>query len=134
MLCVRRKLGYVFSFFGIVDFLAILPTYLQVLNLGWKHAAVVRSLRLLRVFRIFKLAQYLTEAQVLTHALRQSGRKILLFLGTASDRGHARHRSRSMRSNVARYVSNTDRSASRALPVCWIAWVTFSKKPLSSRI
>jgi voltage-gated potassium channel len=79
LLCVRRKLGYAFSFFGIVDFLAILPTYLQLLDLGWRHAAMVRSLRLLRIFRVFKLAQFLSEASELRRALAASRPKIVVF-------------------------------------------------------
>ncbi len=79
LLCVRRKLGYVFSFFGIVDFLAILPSYLLLVDIGWRHGAVVRSLRLLRVFRVFKLAQFLSEAAQLRRALASSRPKIIVF-------------------------------------------------------
>lgn len=79
LLCVRRKLGYAFSFYGIVDFLAILPTYLLLLNIGWHHGAVVRSLRLLRIFRVFKLAQFLSEATELRRALAASRPKITVF-------------------------------------------------------
>ncbi len=82
LLCVRRPLAYARSFYGVVDLLAILPTYASLLFPGAQSLLVIRTLRLLRVFRVFKLAHYLTEAEVLTHALRQSGRKILLFLGT----------------------------------------------------
>jgi voltage-gated potassium channel len=82
LLCVRRKLGYVFSFYGIIDFLAILPSYLTLLDLGWRHGAVVRSLRLLRVFRIFKLAQFMTEATALRSAMAASRPKIIVFFTT----------------------------------------------------
>ena len=82
LLCVKRPLAYARSFYGVVDLLAILPTYASLLFPGAQSLLVIRTLRLLRVFRVFKLAHYLTEAEVLTHALRQSGRKILLFLGT----------------------------------------------------
>jgi voltage-gated potassium channel len=82
LLCVRRKLGYIFSFFGIIDFLAIVPTYLTLFELGWKHGAVVRSLRLLRVFRIFKLAQFLSEASALRAALSASRAKVTVFFAT----------------------------------------------------
>ena len=67
---------------GYVDLLAILPSYLVLLNLGWHGAVVVRALRLLRVFRIFKLAQFLTEAAALREALRSSHAKITVFLVT----------------------------------------------------
>jgi len=79
LLCVRRKLGYVFSFYGVIDFMAILPSYLLLLDLGWRHGAVVRSLRLLRVFRIFKLAQFLSEAKALRSAMSVSRPKMIVF-------------------------------------------------------
>ena len=79
LICVRRPLGYVFSFYGLVDLLSIVPTYLGLLDLGWRHGTVVRSLRLLRVFRIFKLAQFLSEATALRAALAASRPKITVF-------------------------------------------------------
>ena len=77
---VRRPRRYIFSFFGMVDLISILPTYLALLVPGAHSFSVVRSLRLLRVFRVFKLAHFLGEAQVLTAALRASSRKIIVFL------------------------------------------------------
>ncbi len=78
--CVRHPLRYARSFFGIVDLLAVLPTYLA-LFFPEAHALIdVRVLRLLRVFRIFKLTAYLTEYQSLGAALFASRRKILVFL------------------------------------------------------
>ncbi len=82
LLCVRRKLGYALSFFGVVDFLAILPTYLTLFDLGFHYGAVVRALRLLRIFRILKLAQFLSEAHALRMALKASRAKITVFLAT----------------------------------------------------
>lgn len=82
LLSIRRPLSYALSFFGIVDVIAVLPTYLSVLLPGAQALLVVRSLRLLRVFRIFKLAEYLGEARVLTQALRASARKIAVFIQT----------------------------------------------------
>jgi voltage-gated potassium channel len=79
---VRRPLRYAASFFGFVDLLAIVPTYLSLLVPGSHYLLVVRILRLLRVFRVLKLAEYLTEADVLTRALRASRRKISVFLLT----------------------------------------------------
>lgn len=79
---VRRPRKYIFSFFGIVDLLSILPTYLAVLLPGAHSFTVVRSLRLLRVFRVFKLVHFLGEARVLATALRASSRKIVVFLGS----------------------------------------------------
>ena len=78
--CVRHPLRYATSFFGIVDLLAILPTYLALL-FPELHALIdVRVLRLLRVFRVFKLAEYVSEYQALGAALVASRRKILVFL------------------------------------------------------
>ena len=77
---VRYQLRYAFSFFGIVDLLSILPTYLAIF-FPETHALIdVRILRLLRIFRIFKLADYVTEYQMLGEALAASRRKILVFL------------------------------------------------------
>jgi voltage-gated potassium channel len=77
---VDRPLRYVRSFFGIVDLLAVLPTYLALL-LPELHAFIdLRVLRLLRVFRIFRLTAYVDEYQVMGEALWASRRKILVFL------------------------------------------------------
>jgi voltage-gated potassium channel len=71
---------YAMSFYGLVDLLAIAPVYLSV-AFGFTHSfSVVRSLRLLRVFRILKLSEYLGEAAALGVALRESARKIVVFL------------------------------------------------------
>jgi voltage-gated potassium channel len=80
LICVRRPLRYARSFFGIVDLLAILPTYLSLLFVGAQSLLVIRGLRLLRVFRVLKLAHFIGEAQHLALALRRSARKILVFL------------------------------------------------------
>lgn len=80
LLIVRRPIQYVFSFYGIVDLLALLPTYLSILLPGTQSLLVIRVLRLLRIFRILKLAQYLSEAGVLVGALTRSWRKIFVFL------------------------------------------------------
>lgn len=82
VLCVRRPLRYVFSFYGIVDLLAILPTYVSVLVPGSQELLVIRALRLLRVFRIFKLGRYLGEAEALMEGIRQSRAKVTVFLTT----------------------------------------------------
>jgi voltage-gated potassium channel len=77
---VDRPLRYARSFFGIVDLIAVLPTYLA-LFLPELHSLIdVRILRLLRVFRIFRLTEYVAEYQVMGEALRASRRKILVFL------------------------------------------------------
>ncbi len=80
LLCVRHPVRYALSVFGIVDLLAILPTYLAML-VPELHALIdVRVLRLLRVFRIFKLGAYVAEFGALGRALAASRRKILVFL------------------------------------------------------
>ncbi|RME24086.1 MAG: ion transporter [Candidatus Zixiibacteriota bacterium] len=80
LICVRHPLLYARSFFGIVDLLSILPTYLSLFIGGSQALIVIRALRLLRVFRIFKLARYVGEAGVLMNALRASRAKITVFL------------------------------------------------------
>ena len=82
LICSPRPLHYARSFFGIVDLLAILPTYLSLMIPGTQSLAVIRGLRLLRIFRIFKLGQFLGEASVLRNALAASRHKITVFLGT----------------------------------------------------
>ncbi|MGB1243100.1 MAG: ion transporter, partial [Chitinophagales bacterium] len=77
---VRRPLKYMTSFFGIVDFLAILPSYLSLILVGAHYFLVVRALRLLRIFRVFKLGRYLGESQTLIRALLASRVKITVFL------------------------------------------------------
>jgi voltage-gated potassium channel len=80
LVCVRHPWRYATSFYGVVDLLALLPTYLT-LFIPEAHALIdVRVLRLLRVFRIFKLTAYVSEYQALGHALRASRRKIMVFL------------------------------------------------------
>jgi voltage-gated potassium channel len=77
---VERQLKYALSFFGIVDLLSVLPTYLAFF-VPEVHALIdVRILRLLRIFRIFKLTDYIDEYQMLGEALAASRRKILVFL------------------------------------------------------
>jgi voltage-gated potassium channel len=78
--CARSPVGYAVSFFGVVDFLGTIPTYLSVLLPGAQFLLVIRLLRILRVFRVLRLAQFLTEADVLVRALRASRHKILVFL------------------------------------------------------
>ena len=76
-----RARRYATSFFGVVDLLSILPTYLSLVIAGTHSLLVIRALRLLRVFRVLKLARYLSEAGMLAGAIRGSARKILVFLG-----------------------------------------------------
>lgn len=78
--CVRHPWRYATSFFGIVDLLSILPTYIALLMPEAQALLDVRILRLLRIFRIFKLTLYVAEYTALMAALRASRRKILIFL------------------------------------------------------
>ncbi|MFC5407812.1 ion transporter [Larkinella bovis] len=82
LVSVRRPLRYARSFFGVVDILALLPTYLSLIIPGTQYLFTIRILRLLRVFRVLKLSEYLSEATILTSALRASQRKISVFILT----------------------------------------------------
>lgn len=82
LLTADRPARYARSFFGIIDLLAVLPVYLAIIIPPAQSLLVVRSLRLLRVFRVFKLAEWLQEANYLLIAVRASSRKILVFLLT----------------------------------------------------
>lgn len=81
LLCVRHAGRYALSFYGIIDLLAVIPTYLSLFLEGTHALIVIRALRFLRVFRVLKLAQFVGEASVLATALRASSRKIAVFLG-----------------------------------------------------
>ena len=80
--CVKRPLMYIFSFYGIIDLLSIIPTFISLLIPQSRFLLVIRSLRLLRVFRVLKLAKYVGEADVIIKALSESRRKITVFLIT----------------------------------------------------
>lgn len=77
---VRRPLRYARSFLGIVDLLAIVPTFLSLLFPASASLSVIRILRLLRIFRILKLVEYSDDAGVLIETLIRSRRKILIFI------------------------------------------------------
>ncbi len=79
---VLHKRKYVLSFFGLVDLISVVPTYLTIFFAGAQSLLVIRSLRLLRIFRIFKLARFIGEGQNLTRALKASQYKIIVFLTT----------------------------------------------------
>ncbi|WP_455283881.1 ion transporter [Cupriavidus necator] len=81
ILVVRRPLRYALSFYGIIDFISIMPTWLAVFLPELHFLIDVRLLRLLRVFRILKLTVYFEEAEILYRALLNSPRKIFVFLG-----------------------------------------------------
>jgi voltage-gated potassium channel len=82
LLAVKRPLRYALSFFGIVDLLALLPSYISLVLPSGRYLLIVRVLRLLRIFRVLKLGKYLTEGALLGQALRASRHKISIFLST----------------------------------------------------
>lgn len=80
LICVARPWRYALSFYGIVDLLAVIPTYLSVFFAGSQSLLVIRALRLVRVFRVFKLSHYLRETRVLMTALRETRARVTVFL------------------------------------------------------
>ena len=77
-----KKSRYIFSFYGLIDLLSILPTYLSLIFTGTQYLLIIRALRLLRVFRILKLGRFIGEADQLGRALKASRHKIIVFLGS----------------------------------------------------
>ncbi|GJM16747.1 MAG: ion transporter [Thermodesulfobacteriota bacterium] len=80
LISVKRPAKYATSFFGIVDLLTVIPTYLDLFLPGTRFLLVIRILRVLRIFRILKLAKYVGEANLLIKAIKASSRKITIFL------------------------------------------------------
>ena len=80
IISTKKPFGYIFSFYGIIDVLAILPTYLSLVIAGSHYLLVIRILRLLRVFRILKLTHMIRQATILKRALIASRGKIAVFL------------------------------------------------------
>ncbi|MDD5070399.1 MAG: ion transporter [Candidatus Omnitrophica bacterium] len=77
---IRKR--YLFSFFGIVDLLGVIPTYLSFVFPSTRYLVTIRFLRVLRIFRVLKLVAYMEEARILSKALYNSWRKIVVFLFT----------------------------------------------------
>lgn len=82
LISVRQPVKYATSFFGLVDLLATIPTYLSLFIAGSQSLLVIRTLRLLRIFRVFKLARHLQEAEALMNTIRATRAKITVFLFT----------------------------------------------------
>lgn len=78
----ERKIGYITSFYGIIDLVSLIPTYLLALSPVGHSLAIIRGLRLLRIFRIFKLGRYTAASRVLSGALKASKEKIAVFIVT----------------------------------------------------
>ena len=79
---VKLPLKYIFSFYGIIDLLAILPSFLGLVMTGASSLIIFRALRLLRIFRVFKLSRYTIAGTVIARSLRASRAKIWVFLAT----------------------------------------------------
>lgn len=79
---IQNPRRYARSFYGVIDLLGILPTYLSLLVIGTQYMLVIRVVRVLRVFRVLRMVRYVSEAQVLMDALRASRRKITVFVCT----------------------------------------------------
>lgn len=79
--CVEKKSKYLFSFFGIIDFLSIVPLYLTSIFPATRSFGIIRAFRILRIFRILKLNRYILASRGLTSALQASKAKIIVFLG-----------------------------------------------------
>ena len=82
IICINKPRHYIFSFYGLVDLVAIFPLYLSLFISGTAALATLRALRLLRVFRILKITRYIKEGHRLKEALNLSKPKILVFLFT----------------------------------------------------
>lgn len=80
IISIRKPLKYIFSFYGLIDLVSIIPTYLGIFISGTHTLSIIRSIRLLRVFRILKLVRYISEANVLIQAMKASRAKIIVFL------------------------------------------------------
>lgn len=78
--CIHKPMKYAGSFFGVIDLLSILPTYIGLFFSGTPYFAAVRALRLIRVFRVFKLGKFLKEGDTIMRALKASQAKIIVFL------------------------------------------------------
>lgn len=77
---VKKKAGYIFSFFGIIDFISVIPSYLGLFVTGYHTLMILRAVRLLRVFRVFQLSDYLSESAMFGKAMLASLRRIIIFL------------------------------------------------------
>lgn len=78
--CLKKPREYVFSFYGIIDFLSIFPSYLSLLLPAASTLSVLRLMRMLRIFRIFKMQKFLDEGRFLMNALKRSAVKVMIFM------------------------------------------------------
>ncbi|MFZ2171705.1 MAG: ion transporter [Methylococcaceae bacterium] len=82
--CIHRPFKYIASFYGLIDLLAIVPSYISLLIPGSHYLQVIRILRVLRIFRVLKLVRYINQSNLLLNALMASRLKIAIFLFTIS--------------------------------------------------
>lgn len=80
LIVVKKPWKYMTSFYGVVDLLSILPTYISIFFPHSQFLIVIRALRLMRVFRIFKLTRFVRESMTIVLALKASARRIMVFL------------------------------------------------------
>jgi voltage-gated potassium channel len=80
IICIKTPKRYIFSFFGIIDFLSTIPKYLSFFIMGSQYITAFRALRLLRIFRILKLVRFIGESNNLLRALKASRTKIFIFV------------------------------------------------------
>jgi voltage-gated potassium channel len=80
ILIIKKPIRYIFSFYGIIDFLSVIPTYFSLILVGYQSLIVIRMLRLLRIFRILKLTRYTTAGRTLGRAMWASREKISVFI------------------------------------------------------
>ncbi len=80
IITIRNKRAYIFSFFGIIDLLAIIPFYLSIFLPITKYFLIIRMLRMLRIFRILNLMDFMNDGSLIITAMRKSSRKIYVFL------------------------------------------------------
>lgn len=80
--CSPKPTAYARSFYGVIDLLAVLPTYLAIFFPGASYMSVIRMLRVMRIFRVLKLVRYLQDSNILLRSLLMSRRKILIFFST----------------------------------------------------
>jgi voltage-gated potassium channel len=111
LLCVRRPSHYAWSFYGVIDLLAILPSFINLFTSA-NYVMIIRILRLLRIFRILKLAHFLQETDTLVLALRASQRKVLVVPLRGRDGGDCDGHCACISSKAKRMASIASRAAS----------------------
>ncbi len=76
----EKRIKYIFSYWGFIDFISIIPAYVALFVTGYQFILMIRILRLLRIFRILRLFEFMSEGKILAQAMRASARKIIIFM------------------------------------------------------